>query len=58
MNEQLYRVRVLVNNEKSLDVSPAMLKEAAESFCDAIKAQIRLGREKLWQDPIIYPIYR
>ena len=56
--DQLYRVRVLVNDDKSVDVSPAMLKEAAEQYCDTIKAQIKLGREKQWKDPIIYPIYR
>jgi hypothetical protein len=58
--QQLYRVRVLASDEKgtkSLDVGPAMLKDSAQHFCDTIAGQIRLGKEKLWRDPIIYPIY-
>lgn len=55
--QQLYQVRVLLSDDKAIDVGPKMIKEAAEQFRDAIEANIRLGREKLWHDPIIYPIY-
>ena len=60
--QQLFRVRVLARNPKtdsetSIDVGPAMIQEAAQMLCDAIVKQIRLGKEKTWSDPIIYPIY-
>lgn len=58
MSEPLYRVRVLLNDQKSLDVGPAVIKQAAQELRDAIEGQIRLGREKTWKEPIIYPIYR
>jgi len=57
MKEQLYHVRVLLSDDKAIDVFPAMVKESAQTVCDEIKKQISLGREKRWHDPIIYPIY-
>lgn len=60
--QQLYRVRVLTTNPKtdqeySLDVSPALIEQAAQMYCDAIVMKIREGKEKTWRDPIIYPVY-
>lgn len=60
--QQLFRVRVLAKNlktdsETSVDVGPAMVEEHAQRLCDAIVMQIRLGKEKTWSDPIIYPVY-
>lgn len=60
--QQLFRVRVLAKNPKtesetSIDVGPAMIESAAQQLCDAIVKQIRLGKERTWSDPIIYPIY-
>lgn len=57
MKEPLYRVRVLLSDDKAMDVSPAMIKPAAQMFCDEIIKQIRAGRERQFHDPIIYPIY-
>lgn len=59
---QLYRVRVLrtnpkTENEESIDVTPALVQEAAKNFCDAIVMQIRLGKERTWRDPVVYPVY-
>lgn len=61
-NQQLYRVRVLAKHPKtgsetSVDVGPAMVHEAAQQLCDKIQMMIRLGKEKTWSDPIIYPDY-
>ncbi len=55
--QQLYQVRVLTGEDKALDVGPKMIRPAAEQFCDAIKAQIRLGKERTWREPIYYPVY-
>ena len=55
--QDLYRVRVLLSDDKAIDVGPAMVKECAEHFRDAILTQIRAGKEKTWKDPIIYPVY-
>jgi hypothetical protein len=55
--QQLYQVRVLLNDDKCVDVGPQMVQESANQFCDAIKAQIRLGKERVWREPIVYPVY-
>lgn len=60
--EPLYRVRVLITDPKTdtdrpLDLGPALIKEAAMLCRDAIEKNIRAGKEKVWHDPIIYPIY-
>lgn len=57
MKEQLYQVRVLLSDDKAINVFPAMVKESAQRMVDEITKQIRLGREKAWHDPIIVPIY-
>lgn len=57
MKEQLYQVRVLLSDDKAINVFPAMVKDAAQRMVDEITKQIRLGREKTWRDPIIVPIY-
>lgn len=58
MKETLYRVRVLLSDDKAKDIGPALQKWAAQMLCDEILKQIRIGKEKTWHDPIIYPDYR
>ena len=55
--QTLYQVRVLTGEDRAIDVGPKMIKQFAEMFCDAIKMRIREGKEKVWKEPIYYPVY-
>lgn len=55
MKHDLYQVQVI---ERGLPkkVGPQLVKDAAEMFAQTIKAQIAVGREKLWHDPIVVKV--
>lgn len=56
LKQPLYQVVVEQTSDgKTIAVGPAVLKEAADQFAQAIREQIALGREKAWSSPHVVP---
>jgi hypothetical protein len=53
--QELWQVHVELGTGKRIPVGPRMVKPMAEDFAVAIRAQIALGREKVWRDPQVLP---
>ena len=51
--EPLYRVCVQDRVQGAIYVTPAMIKDAAQMFCDAVEKQIKAGFERNWTNPSV-----
>lgn len=53
IEQTLYRVYVDTRETENVAVGPALLKEHALAYCQAITDQIKSGAEKSWGNPRI-----
>lgn len=54
--EPLYQVFVETRERAQIPVGPAMIRQAAEMFMDAIVKAIVAGTEQTWSNPTLYRV--
>jgi hypothetical protein len=54
--QPLYQVNVELLDGKIVAVGPSMMEGACTQLAQAIREQIKLGREKRWSNPQVVPI--